>query len=133
MDTTIVCGAWRGHLGRGLAPRELQFLLSAAQGCTAKEIARTFGIAPGTVVKRLSVAMFKLGVNRQTAMIAEAMRRQIISPLCLLFMSVIVIHAVLDNEAMRRDRRAPDAPRRGGYELKISRKGSQQAGNSIYC
>uniref|UniRef100_UPI0013CF2919 response regulator transcription factor n=1 Tax=Pseudomonas viridiflava TaxID=33069 RepID=UPI0013CF2919 len=74
MDTTIVCGAWRGHLGRGLAPRELQFLLSAAQGCTAKEIARTFGIAPGTVVKRLSVAMFKLGVNRQTAMIAEAMR-----------------------------------------------------------
>ncbi|WP_250548337.1 LuxR C-terminal-related transcriptional regulator [Pseudomonas congelans] len=74
-------------------------LLSAAQGCTAKEIARTFGVAPGTVVKRLSVTMFKLGVNSQTAMIAEPMRRQIISPLCLLFMSVIVINAVLDNEA----------------------------------
>ncbi|WP_460408946.1 response regulator transcription factor [Pseudomonas amygdali] len=119
------CGAWRGHLGRGLAPRELQFLLSAAQGCTAKEIARTFGIAPGTVVKRLSVAMFKLGVNRQTAMIAEAMRRQIISPLCLLFMSVIVLHAVLGDESMRRERRAPES-RRGGYEQKISRKGSDK-------
>ncbi len=70
--------------------------------------------------------MFKLGVNRQTAMIAEAMRRQIISPLCLLFMSVIVLHAVFDNEAMRRDRRAPDAPRRGAYETKITRKGSEK-------
>ncbi|WP_057411373.1 helix-turn-helix domain-containing protein [Pseudomonas amygdali] len=130
MDTIIVCGAWRGHLGRGLAPRELQFLLSAAQGCTAKEIARTFGIAPGTVVKRLSVAMFKLGVNRQTAMIAEAMRRQIISPLCLMFMSVIVLHAVLDDEAMRRDRKIPES-RRGGYELKISRKESEKLRPSV--
>ncbi len=86
---------------------------------------RTFGIAPGTVVKRLSVAMFKLGVNRQTAMIAEAMRRQIISPLCLLFMSVIVLHAVLGDESMRRERRAPES-RRGGYEQKISRKGSDK-------
>ncbi|KPY66148.1 Prophage PSPPH03, transcriptional regulator, LuxR family [Pseudomonas syringae pv. spinaceae] len=103
----------------------MQFLLSAAQGCTAKEIARTFGIAPGTVVKRLSVAMFKLGVNRQTAMVAEAMRRQIISPLCLLFMSVIVLHAVLGDESMKRERRAPES-RRGGYEQKISRKGSDK-------
>lgn len=125
MDTTIVNGAWKGHLGRGLAPRELQFLLSVVQGCTAKEIARTFGIAPGTVVKRLSVAMFKLGVNRQTAMIAEAMRRQIISPLCLMFMSVMVLHAVLDDESMRRDRKIPE-PRRGGYELKMSRKGAEK-------
>ncbi|KPC44834.1 LuxR family transcriptional regulator [Pseudomonas amygdali pv. morsprunorum] len=105
-------------------------MLSAAQGCTAKEIARTFGIAPGTVVKRLSVAMFKLGVNRQTAMIAEAMRRQIISPLCLMFMSVIVLHAVLDDEAMRRDRKIPES-RRGGYELKISRKGSEKLRLSV--
>ncbi|MEE4694773.1 helix-turn-helix transcriptional regulator [Pseudomonas alliivorans] len=126
MDTTIVNGAWKGHLGRGLAPRELQFLLSVAQGCTAKEIARTFGIAPGTVVKRLSVAMFKLGVNRQTAMIAEAMRRQIISPLCFMLASLIALHSVLDDDAMRRDRRAPDAPRRGGYETKVSRKGAEK-------
>ena len=56
MESTIVNGAWKGHLGRGLAPRELQFVLSVAQGLTAKEIARAFDIAPGTVVKRLACA-----------------------------------------------------------------------------
>lgn len=108
MEATIVSGAWKGHLGRGLAPRELQFLLSSAQGMTAKEIARVFGVEPGTVVKRLSNAMFKLGVNRQTAMVAEAMRRQIISPLCLLLASLIAMHAMLDGDSMRRDRRVPE-------------------------
>lgn len=108
MEATIVSGAWRGHLGRGLAPRELQFLLSSAQGMTAKEIARVFGVEPGTVVKRLSSAMFKLGVNRQTAMIAEAMRRQIISPMCLILATLIAMHSMFDGDAMRRDRRTPE-------------------------
>ncbi len=111
------------------AARVAVFVVSRP-GLHSQEIARTFGIAPGTVVKRLSVAMFKLGVNRQTAMIAEAMRRQIISPLCLMFMSVIVLHAVLDDEAMRRDRKIPES-RRGGYELKISRKGSEKLRPSV--
>ena len=80
MESTIVDGAWKGHLGRGLAPRELQFVLSVAQGLTAKEIARAFDIAPGTVVKRLACAMYKLGVHRQGAMVAEAMRRRHFAP-----------------------------------------------------
>ena len=105
MESTIVDGAWKGHLGRGLAPRELQFVLSVAQGLTAKEIARAFDIAPGTVVKRLACAMYKLGVHRQGAMIAEAMRRQIISPLCLLLAGLIAMHAATDSEMSRRDRR----------------------------
>ncbi len=50
MEATIVNGAWKGHLGRGLAPRELQYLLSAAQGKTAKEIARLHGVAACTVL-----------------------------------------------------------------------------------
>lgn len=108
MESEIVNGAWKGHLGRGLAPRELQFLLSVAQGMTAKEIARAFGVEPGTVVKRLSNAMFKLGVHRQAAMIAEAMRRQIISPLCFILASLIAMHSMIDDEQMRRDRRAPE-------------------------
>lgn len=108
METTIINGAWKGHLGRGLAPRELEYLLSAAQGMTAKEIARVFGIAPGTVVKRLSNAMFKLGVNRQTAMIAEAMRRQIISPVCFILATLVAMHSMFDDDAMRRDRRVPE-------------------------
>ena len=105
MESTIVDGAWKGRLGRGLAPRELQFVLSVAQGLTAKEIARAFDIAPGTVVKRLACAMCKLGVHRQGAMVAEAMRRQIISPLCLLLAGLIALHAATDSEMSRRERR----------------------------
>ena len=105
MEPTIVDGAWKGHLGRGLAPRELQFVLSVAQGLTAKEIAREFGIAPGTVVKRLACAMFKLGVHRQGAMVAEAMRRQIITPLCLLLAGLMAMHTCTGSEMVNRDRR----------------------------
>lgn len=108
MDSTITYGGWKGNLGQGLAPRELQFVLSVAQGMTAKEIARMFGVAPGTVVKRLSNAMFKLGVNRQTAMVAECMRRRIISPVCVVLAAVIAMHSMIGDEAMRRDRRVPE-------------------------
>ncbi len=119
MESTIVNGAWKGHLGRGLAPRELQFVLSVAQGLTAKEIARAFDIAPGTVVKRLACAMFKLGVHRQGAMVAEAMRRQIITPLCLLLIGVIALHSVTDAGAARRDRRPTE---RRGSEMRLVRR-----------
>ncbi|GGK45938.1 hypothetical protein GCM10009103_45700 [Pseudomonas koreensis] len=108
MESEIVSGAWKGYLGRGLAPRELQFVLSAAQGMTAKEIARVFNVEPGTVVKRLSNAMFKLGVHRQTAMVAEAMRRQIISPMCIALAALIAMHSMIGEDAMRRDRRVPE-------------------------
>lgn len=74
MEATIINGGWKGHLGRGLAPRELQFLLWIAQGFTSKEIAREAGIEAGTVKKRLTNAMFKLGVTKRTALVAEAMK-----------------------------------------------------------
>ena len=119
MESTIVDGAWKGHLGRGLAPRELQFVLSVAQGLTAKEIARVFGIAPGTVVKRLANAMFKLGVHRQGALIAEAMRRQIITPLCLLLAGLIAMHTATDDQMARRDRRPNE---RRFAELRLIRR-----------
>ena len=119
METTIVNGAWKGELGRGLAPRELQFVLSVAQGLTAKEIAKAFGITPGTVVKRLSNAMFKLGVHRQAALVAEAMKRQIISPVCVVLAAVIAIHAMIDDQPLRQNRRVGD--RRVG-ELRLARR-----------
>lgn len=108
MEATIINGVWKGHLGRGLAHKELQYLLSTAQGMTAKEIARQFDVAACTVAKRLSCAMFKLGVTRQTAMIAEAMRRQIISPMCFVLAALIAMHAMIGDDSMRRDRRAPE-------------------------
>ncbi|MFJ7884572.1 LuxR C-terminal-related transcriptional regulator [Pseudomonas sp. NPDC096917] len=119
MESTIVDGAWKGHLGRGLAPRELQFVLSVAQGLTAKEIAKVFDIAPGTVVKRLACAMFKLGVHRQGAMVAEAMRRQIITPLCLMLIAIMATQGFDDAGISRRDRRPTE--RRGG-DLRMVRR-----------
>lgn len=117
---TITNGTWTGHLGRGLAPRELEALLGVAQGLTAKEIARTMGIAPGTVANRLENAMFKLGVARRTAAVAEAMRRGVISPLCIVLAGFIAMHAMLDDgDPMRRDRRAPE---RRTAQVRIVRK-----------
>lgn len=108
MEATIINGAWRGHLGRGLAPRELQFLLWIAQGLTSKEIAREAGIEAGTVKKRLTNAMFKLGVTKRTALVAEAMKRQIITPVCFVLAALIAMHSMISNDSMRRDRRAPE-------------------------
>jgi len=108
MEATIINGAWKGHLGRGLAPRELQFLLWIAQGLTSKEIARESGITPGGVKNRLTNAMFKLGVTRRTALVAEAMKRQIISPACFVLAALVAMHSMLDGDSMLRDRRVPD-------------------------
>jgi len=119
MENVIVSGAWKGRLGQGLAPRELQCVLSVAQGMTAKEIARLFGVAPGTIGKRISNAMFKLGVHRRAALVAEAMKRQIISPVCILLAALITMHAVADDHSMRRDRRTPE---RRTAEVRVMRK-----------
>ncbi len=110
MQTEIVNGTWKGHLGRGLAPRELQFLLWVALGLTAKEIAREAGISPATVAKRLTNAMFKLGVTRRAALVAEAMRRQIISPACFVLAALMAMNAMANIQSVepaRRDRRPP--------------------------
>lgn len=117
---TITTGTWMGHLGRGLAPRELEALLCVAQGMTAKEIARQMQIAPGTVANRIENAMFKLGVARRAAAVAEAMKRQIISPMCFLLAGLIAMHAVIDDsDPMRRDRRFPE---RRTAQVRIVRK-----------
>lgn len=117
---TITTGTWMGHLGRGLAPRELEALLGVAQGMTAKEIARQMQIAPGTVVNRIENAMLKLGVAKRAAAVAEAMRRGVISPLCILLAGFIAMHAMLDDsDPMRRDRRAPE---RRTAQVRIVRK-----------
>lgn len=109
MDT-ITCGSWTGRLGQGLAPRELEALLAVAQGMTAKEIARVMNISPGTVANRIENAMFKLGVHRRAAMVAEAMKRQIISPMCFVLVALIAMHSLAagGGDPMRRDRRAPE-------------------------
>ncbi|MHC8404332.1 LuxR C-terminal-related transcriptional regulator [Pseudomonas sp. TMB3-21] len=75
----LTLGNWTGHLGMGLAERELQCVMAIAGGGTSKEIARTLGIATATVDKRILSASTKLGVIRRAALVAEAMRRGLIA------------------------------------------------------
>ncbi|SEI23652.1 LuxR C-terminal-related transcriptional regulator [Pseudomonas asplenii] len=75
----VTCGSWRGLLGHGLAERELSCLLAVAAGHTDKEIARQDGLSPRSIQGRISSAMHKLGVYRRPALVAEAMRRGLIS------------------------------------------------------
>jgi len=72
------------------------------------------------VANRIENAMFKLGVARRAAAVAEAMRRQIISPLCIALAGLIAMHAVIDeSDPLRRDRRAPE---RRTAQIRIVRK-----------
>ncbi|ANF86775.1 LuxR family transcriptional regulator [Pseudomonas antarctica] len=52
--------------------------------------------------------MFKLGVTKRTALVAEAMKRQIITPVCFVLAALIAMHSMLSDDTLRRDRRAPE-------------------------
>lgn len=120
MDT-ITNGTWTGHLGKGLAPRELEALLLVAQGMTTKEIARQMSIAPGTAANRIDAVLFKLDARRRADAIAKAIKSQIITPLCIALAGLIAMHSIIDEgDPMRRDRRAP-AERRE-FSIRIVRK-----------
>nr|WP_314586639.1 LuxR C-terminal-related transcriptional regulator [uncultured Pseudomonas sp.] len=112
---SIQFGGWVGFKDRGLAPRELECLLASANGCTIKEAAKNLGMAPSTAAKRIASVMFKLGVSRQPAMVAEAMKRGLIAPLMILLASFGGYQAAtsLDSDHLRR------GPSRRVVELRI--------------
>lgn len=80
----IVHDQWKGSLDMGLAPRELEFTLMVAAGMTGKEIARVAGLAPDSVKKRISNAMYKLRAGNRAQLVGEAMKRGIIAPLVMI-------------------------------------------------
>ncbi|MBJ2221028.1 response regulator transcription factor [Pseudomonas sp. MF7453] len=71
---------WIGHKNKGLADRELICLLSVASGMTDKEIAQRDDLSPRSVKGRIESVMHKLSVYKRPAMVAEAMRKGIITP-----------------------------------------------------
>ncbi|MBD1601155.1 helix-turn-helix transcriptional regulator [Pseudomonas typographi] len=74
MNQMIISGPWVGFLGKGLAERELSCVLAVASGHTDKEIAKMDGLSPRSIKGRIESAMFKLGVFKRSALVAEAIR-----------------------------------------------------------
>lgn len=105
-NQTITASGWTGFLGMGLAPRELEATLHAANDLTQKEIARLMGISPKTVEKRIEDARFKLGAKTMRGLVLEAFKRQIISPAVMALVALMATHAVLGDDLMLRVRRS---------------------------
>lgn len=104
MDSVIQIGAWKGSTGALLAERELACLLSLASGMTDKEIARRDGLSPRSI-KAGSSVMHKLGVYRRTPLVAEAMRRGLISPAVIALAFLVAGQPLLNDDHMMRSRR----------------------------
>lgn len=95
MTTEIItAGSWKGFLGMGLAPRELEATLHAANERTQKEIAKLMGISPRTVEKRIDDARFKLGAKTMRGLVLEAFRRGMIQPAVVALCAVLVGHSI---------------------------------------
>ncbi|HIE1094606.1 TPA: response regulator transcription factor, partial [Pseudomonas aeruginosa] len=105
MDSVIQIGAWKGSTGALLAERELACLLSLASGMTDKEIARRDGLSPRSIKGRLESVMHKLGVYRRTPLVAEAIRRGLISPAVIALAFLVAGQPLLNDDHMMRSRR----------------------------
>jgi len=101
----VICGSWRGLLGKGLAERELSCLLAVAAGHTDKEIAQRDGLSPRSIKGRIESAMHKLGVYKRPALVAEAFRRGLISPLLIAMCAILVGQSATSDNPLSRIRR----------------------------
>lgn len=109
MDTIQVEG-WQGRLGQGLAPRQLLATLLSLLDLQVNEIAERMNCAPSTAEKTLDRARFKLGVKTTRGLIAEAIRRKIITPLAVFPLALSLAIGAEHNTQVRPIRR-PEAPR----------------------
>ncbi|MEW2927636.1 LuxR C-terminal-related transcriptional regulator [Pseudomonas juntendi] len=108
----LTFGNWTGSLGLGLAERELQCVMVVACGLTSKEAARELGIAKDTIDKRLLAASTKLGVIKRAQLVAEAMRRGLISPMIVALCAILVGHSVASSDEFTRIRRGGNSGER---------------------
>lgn len=99
-------GSWKGNLGLGLAERELSCLLAVAAGHTDKEIAKHDGLSPRSIKGRIESCMHKLGVYKRPALVAEAFRRGLISPLLIALCAILVGQSATNDNPLNRIRRS---------------------------
>ena len=105
MNQTVCFAGWKGNLGLSLAERELSCLLAVAAGQTDKEIAKHDGLSPRSIKGRIESCMHKLGVYKRPALVAEAFRRGLISPMILTICAVLVGQSATNDNSMNRIRR----------------------------
>lgn len=98
-------GTWKGNLGLGLAERELSCLLAVAAGQTDKEIAKHDGLSPRSIKGRIESCMHKLGVYKRPALVAEAFRRGLISPMIITLCAILVGQSATNDNSFNRIRR----------------------------
>lgn len=99
-------GTWKGNLGLGLAERELSCLMAVAAGQTDKEIAKHDGLSPRSIKGRIESCMHKLGVYKRPALVAEAFRRGLISPLLIFICAILVGQTAFSDNPIARTRRS---------------------------
>lgn len=109
--TSITANGWTGFLGRELSLREVQCVLGIAQGLSSKEIARDLGVQPDSVKKRVLAATTKLGVIKRAQLVAEAMRRGLISPAAIL-VAILAVHGAVSDDQFLRVRRSGNSGER---------------------
>jgi len=86
--------------------------MAVACGLTSKEAARELGIAKDTIDKRLLAASTKLGVIKRAQLVAEAMRRGLISPMIVALCAILVGHSVASTDEFTRIRRGGNSGER---------------------
>lgn len=118
----LTFGNWTGSLGMGLAERELQCVMAVACGLSSKEAARELGVAKDTIDKRLLAASTKLGVIKRAQLVAEAMRRGLISPAAILA-AILAVHGALSDDQFLRVRRSGGEKR---VELRVAARRVEQ-------
>jgi DNA-binding CsgD family transcriptional regulator len=120
MDT-VAYGNWKGFTGKGLAERELETLLAVAIGMTDKQAAQAFGVSPRTVKGAIERCMHKLQVFKRAPLVAEAMRRGILAPLCVALVATLLVVQHQPSSIVRR----PQTPRR--VELRVAARRHEAA------
>lgn len=123
--TSITLGSWTGHLGRGLALRELQCVLGIACGQTSKELARELGVQPDSIKKRVLSATTKLGVTRRAQLVAVAMQKGLISPVATALALVLTLHSMIGDDVALRVRRGGNGGERR-VELRVAARRVEQ-------
>ncbi|WP_395599576.1 LuxR C-terminal-related transcriptional regulator [Pseudomonas sp. A1437] len=115
----IVIGNWKGAYGEKFSQRELEAVLHCANNLTVKQVAQKMKISPDTVTKRLMSAKFKIGVSSIRALVLEAFKRQLISPLLIALCAILVGQSATSDNPLSRIRKPGE--RRAEIRLTVRR------------